>query len=255
MRGTTSFLTLLGLAALTMGCPRHPPDDDPAPDPCAVEKAYPLSIRFVERFGTPTPDTATSGQDITFEAQGLLYTSWKWQIGTDPRIHTGQRLSLYFRPTEYGRIAVRLIGTRPPNPACNPKDDGVDTVQRTLVLVPYSALSRAPIYGRFHGFNLDAPADTFTIRIFRAPCLPTPDVYDCSYIRNLGRGCQSPHFEVSPSWRGVFFNYGRNDYGCLTEFGKGWLTTRDSIRVEYAQFANSTSLDRVNRVFVGKRMR
>ena len=248
------MLALVGLAALTTGCPRHPPDD-PAPDPCAELLATPLAMQFLERTGTPTPDTAISGQSITFEAAGQPYTSWSWRIGTDPRPHTGQRVSLFFQPTESGRLTVQLIGTRPPNKACTPTDDGVDTVRRTLVLMPYAALAQAPIYGRFHGYNLDAPADTFTVRIFRAPRQPTPDEEDYTYLRGLGRGCQSPHFTAQPAWRGAFFNYGRNDYGCLTEFGKGGLVTRDSIRFEYEQFASNTSLQRVARVFVGRRIR
>ncbi len=254
MRGTRCIPILFVLAVLTTGCPRHHPDD-PKPDPCAALVARPLSISFIERFGTPTPDTANSGQDITFEAAGRYYTSWRWKIGTDPREQTGQRVSLYFRPTEFGRLTVQLIGTRAPNTACDPKDDGIDTVQRTLVLMPYAAIARAPILGRFHGYNLDAPRDTFTVRIFQAPRYPTPVEEDYTYIRNLGQGCQSPYFEAPVSWRGVTFNYGGSDFGCLTEAGNGYLTSRDSIRFEYYQFKYFNSLERVNRVFVGRRVR
>ena len=75
-----------------------------------------------------------------------------------------------------------------------------------------------------------------------------------SYLRNLGRGCRSPYFSIGLTWRGIWFNYGGNDFNCLTESGTGYLTTRDSIRVDYSQFESGTSLKRVTRVFKGRRV-
>ena len=126
---------------------------------------------------------------------------------------------------------------------------------RSLTLVS-RAIYRAPVYGRFLGSNTDAPRDTFTIRVLSGqdPYNPgSPIPYD--FMRNLGHGCQSPRFTVGLTWRGLNFSYGRNDYSCLTEAGFGYLTTRDSIRIQYSQFESSTSLMRVNRVFRGRRVR
>ena len=50
-------LALLGSALLWTGCRKDTPVK-PAPDPCVGTKANPLSFRFLENYGTPTPDTA-----------------------------------------------------------------------------------------------------------------------------------------------------------------------------------------------------
>ena len=78
-------------------------------------------------------------------------------------------------------------------------------------------------------------------------------MYD--FLRNLGRGCQSPYFTIGLTWRGVWFNYGSNDFNCLTDSGTGYLTTRDSIRIDYSQNESSSNSKRVNRVFKGRRVR
>ena len=247
-------LALLGSALLTAAC--HKDHPAPEPDPCLGTKANPLSFRFLESFGgTPTPDTAFVGEAITFDGPGAPYTRYEWRVGTDPRPFTQRRFTLYF--PDAGPVAVRLIAQRPANLRCFPNDDGADTLTKTLTLVRRTRY-RAPIYGRFLGSNADAPRDTFTVRVFSAPDYSQPNnpgAAPVDYLRNLGRGCQSPYFGVNLAWRGISFSYGGNDYGCLTELGAGYLTTRDSIRIDYAQQENDRSLNRVNRVFRGRRVR
>ncbi len=252
---TLPALALLGSALLWAGCRRDTPT--PKPDPCAGVKANPLTFRFLENYGTPTPDTAFTKQTISFEAPGAPYTAYEWQVGSDPRPFTQRKFSLYFPEAATGPLVVRLIARRPPNLRCFPKDDGVDTLTQQLTLV-HRTQQRAAIYGRYLGSNTDAPRDTFTIRVFSGPSYQLPvdplaAPYD--YLRNLGRGCQSPYFGIGLTWRGFWLHYGRNDFGCLTESGTGYLTTRDSIQIEYSQFASDRSFQRVNRVFKGRRTR
>ncbi|UOQ96531.1 hypothetical protein MUN81_14930 [Hymenobacter sp. 5317J-9] len=248
-------LALLGSALLVAACHRDTPT--PEPDPCLGLKANPLAFRFLENYGTPTPDTAFTKQTISFEAPGAPYTSYEWRVGTDPRVFTTRKFGLFFPEAATGTYAVRLIATRPPNTRCFAKDDGVDTLTQVLTLVNRTQ-RRAVIYGKFLGSNTDAPRDTFTIRVFQAPDFHQPNdplaaPYD--YLRNLGRSCQSPYFGIGLTWRGINFNYGGNDFNCLTETGTGYLTTRDSIRVDYSQFESDQSLKRVSRVFKGRRVR
>lgn len=247
-------LALLSSAVLWAGCHKDAPVT-PAPDPCIGAKANPLSFRFLENYGTPTPDTAFTKQTISFEGPGAPYTTYQWQVGSDPRSFTQRKFSLYFPEAANGPYAVRLIATRPPNRQCFPKDDGVDTLTQVLTLVNRTQVPAA-IYGKFLGSNTDAPRDTFSIRVFQDldPYTPSsPILYD--FLRNLGRGCQSPYFTIGLTWRGVWFNYGSNDFNCLTDSGTGYLTTRDSIRIDYSQNESSSSPKRVNRVFKGRRVR
>lgn len=247
-------LTLAGSAALGTSCERHS-SPDPEPDVCRTARANPLTFRFLENYGTPTPDTAYSKQDITFEAPGAPYTSYEWKIGNDTRSFTQKKFTLYFYENNVGDLPVHLIARRPLNTKCFPKDDGVDTLTKVLTLLPRS-FRKGPIYGKFQGSNLDAPKDTFTIRVFQGADpfnVNSPIPYD--FLRNLGRGCQSPYFTIGLTWRGIWFNYGANDFSCLTESGTGYLTTRDSIRVEYSQLENDRSFKRLNRVFLGRRVR
>ena len=246
-------LALLGSAALWAGCHR----DTPAPDPCFGSKANPLSFRFLENYGTPTPDTAFSKQTISFEGPGAPYTSYQWQVGSDSRSFTQRKFSLYFPENATGTYTVRLIATRPPNTRCFAKDDGVDTLTQTLTLV-HRTQQTAAVYGRYLGSNTDSPRDTFSIRVFQGPDYTQPNdpaaaPYD--YLRNLGRGCQSPYFGIGLTWRGFELNYGNTDFGCLYESGAGYLTTHDSIRIDYSQLESAQSTKRVSRVFKGRRVR
>ena len=244
-------LALLGSALLWAGCSH----DAPAPDPCLGTRANPLSFRFLENYGTPTPDTAFTKQTISFEAPRAPYTAYQWQVGNDPRSFTQRKLSLYFPEAANGTYAVRLIATRPPNRQCFAKDDGVDTLTQVLTLVNRSQ-QRAAIYGKFLGSNTDTPRDTFSIRVFQdldpyTPGGTTP--YD--FLRNLGRGCRSPYFTIGLTWRGIEFNYGSIDFNCLYESGSGYLTSRDSIRIDYSQNESAQSTKRVSHVFKGRRVR
>ena len=247
---------LLGSALLWAGCHKDTPVK-PAPDPCLGIKANPLSFRFLENYGTPTPDTAFTKQTISFEAPSAPYTAYQWQVGSDPRSFTQRKFSLYFPEAMNGTYAVRLIATRPPNTRCFAKDDGIDTLTQVLTLVQRSQ-QRAAIYGRFLGSNTDAPRDTFSVRVFTAPDYHQPNdpaaaPYD--YLRNLGRGCQSPYFAIGLTWRGFWFKYDQTDFACLAESGTGFLIARDSIQIDYSRYESDRIFTRVNRVFKGRRIR
>ncbi len=225
-------------------------EKEPLPDPCQGQKANPLTFEFREAFGTPTPDTAYNDQTVGLIGPGKPYTKYKWLIGRiDER--EGPRVGVSFDEFTLGNIPVRLIATRPPNLACFPKDDGVDTLTKTLTLMPYRD-ARAPIYGKFQGANKDTPRDTFTVRIYQGPNFFQPNnpaAEFTNYLVGVPKGCRVPYFDIGLTWRGISPNSG----GCTgLNVNLGYLTTRDSIRLEYRAQVSPTIIDKV---FVGRRVR
>ena len=225
-------------------------NDEVLPNPCKGLKANPLTVRFVEAFGTPTPDTAYNNQPMAFQGPGKPYTSYKWLVGqVDER--AGRSIVVSFDDKTLGDIPVRLIATRPPNTACFKNDDGVDTLTKMLTLVPYQD-QRAPIYGKFQGANKDTPLDTFTVRIYQGPNFTFPNnpaAERMNYVVGIPKGCRTLYHDVGLTWRGIAAGGGN---GCANFDLKGFLTTRDSIRFEYRTQVVPKIVDNV---FLGKRVR
>lgn len=227
----------------------------PKPNPCLNQTLPVLAFDFVDRLGFSTPDTAILG-DVTFAGPGAPYTSYEWQVGTDPRVFTRQRFSLFFgTPALYRTFPVRLIAHRPPNVACFAKDDGVDTLTRSLTIMPYADAS-SPILGRFHGANLDTPADTFTVRITAEPDRRypgDPTAPRTVYMQNLpNKVCPFTVKEgVGCGWRGVEID----GIGCGVAYGTALLDDdRRTLRITYS-WVNLPDPKSLNRVFVGRRVR
>ena len=223
--------------------------NQPLPDPCAGQRANPLTMQFIEAFGTPTPDTACNNQPVALRGPGAPYTSYKWLVGAvDQR--TGRTVVVSFDQFTLGSIPVRLIATRPPNTACFKNDDGVDTLTQTLTLMPERD-PRAPIYGKFRGANKDTPRDTFTVRTYEGPDFRypnNPSVYS-NYVAGIPKGCLTPYRYAGFTWRGMTATSG----GCTSfDITKGYITTRDSIRIEYRAQVTPTIIDKI---FLGKRVR
>ena len=204
----------------------------------------------MEAFGTPTPDTAYNSQTVALQGPGAPYTRYEWLVGPTFQ-RTGRTTAVRFDAQTLGPVPVRLIATRPPNTACFKNDEGVDTLTQTLTLMPFRD-QRAPIYGKFQGSHLDTPRDTFTVRIYSGPnsVFPNnPAAEPSNYAVGLPKGCRKPYVDIGLTWRGITANSG----GCTSlNITKGYLTTRDSIRIEYRTQVTPTIVDKV---FLGKRVR
>ena len=238
-------IVLAGLSAA--GCHSR---EQLSPSPCQGLAANPLTFQFTEAFGTPTPDTAYNDQVLTMRGPASSYTSYEWLVGAADQ-RTGQNIVVAFDAQTQGPIPVRLIAKRPLNTACFPKDDGVDTLTKVLTLVPGRAW-RAPIYGKFRGANRDTPTDTFTVRVYMGPNFfypNDPGAEPTNYLVGLPKGCQDPHHNVRVNWRGFSAMNGTN---CSRLDSKGYLTTRDSIHIEYRTQVAPTVIDKV---FLGKRVK
>ena len=226
-----------------------------APNPCLSQALPVLAFDFVDRLGLTTPDTAILGV-VTFAGPGAPYTSYEWRVGNDPRVFTQKSFGLGFNTANlYGTVPVRLIARRPPNLACFAKDDGVDTLTKSLTIVPY-ALATSPILGRFRGANLDAPADTFTVRILVEPDRRLPGIPNAPpavYLHNLpNKVCPfTVDEQVGGGWRGVEID----GIGCGLAYGTALLgDDRRTLRITYSM-VNLPNPTRFDRIFVGRRVR
>lgn len=252
--GFRSCTGMVVILAFLSAC--HDKAHEQEPSPCMAQALPVLTFDIIERTGTTTPDSAVVGA-VTFLGPGAPYTTYEWKIGNDARTFTQQRVALNFNDADLlHTYPVRLIAHRPPNRACFAKDAGVDTLIRTITIMPFAS-RKSPLLGRFQGANLDAPADTFTVRFAAEPDhrypLGTPNVPTLVYLTNLGRGCKSPWFEVAAGWHGGEFDYSRNDYNCFAEVGTAQVANdRRTVRIEYSQLQNFPN--RTNRVFVGHRV-
>ena len=132
---------------------------------------------------------------------------------------------------------------------------GVDTLTKALTIMPYASAS-SPVLGRFHGANLDAPADTFTVRITAEPDRRypgDPTAPRTVYLQNLpNKVCPySVKEQVGGGWRGAFID----GIGCGVAYGTAQLEDdRRTLRITYSM-VNLPDPKSVNRVFVGRRVR
>ena len=171
----TSFL-FLTLALVSTSCKKEPPKCyDPANpdcenyDPCyGVEK---LSAAFVMEDVAITNDSGTQyiaedsifrGTDINFRS---TYTGIEfkhtWYVGS--QVLNGWQVSRSFfkvaRPTT---ITIRHVLEYPPDTACFPEDDGIDSVSQTFYLIEY--WDELATFGTFRVAN-ESSTDSFDFRI------------------------------------------------------------------------------------------
>jgi hypothetical protein len=97
---------------------------------------------------------------VHFKAK-LDGATYEWQVGNNGTVQTTKSFSLQFS-YRVGTIPVRLIVHKTPNPYCFPNDDGVDTVTKYLTI---TNVEPHPYFGKFKGYCLSKPEETFTIQI------------------------------------------------------------------------------------------
>jgi hypothetical protein len=99
--------------------------------------------------------------------------SYEWQVGAEPTPRTGREITVSFGWVAYGRVPIRLIARGTPNLACDPDDDGIDTVTREIMVLDRE---ESPISGRFFGRHTHLPAEQgFEVEIKVRPAIPYMD--------------------------------------------------------------------------------
>jgi hypothetical protein len=99
-------------------------------------------------------DTIGRGGQYTFTSE-LNYESYTWDvIGNPSFIRNTKSFTLTF--PEPIIIQMRLVGKRKPNAKCDPNDDGIDTIIKTITVLKVND-SIGLMYGKFIGYDSTNP--------------------------------------------------------------------------------------------------
>lgn len=209
-------------------------DPIPAPpDPCEGTTPFKADFMMLEEVADTAFqvfDSAIINRFITFKAIGD-YDSVKWEIGNSQNVFKKSTVSLYFNVLE-NRIPVTFTGYNSKGSNCFPATPTVQTVTKYLTIVPETS---AAAIGKFHGYNTDNPADTFTVILQRSPYF--------LHIKNLPKGCEGYNasqghtfyylgVEAAQGFIG-FVSKGTTAWKCGPFEARGYLSSRDTLIINY----------------------
>lgn len=251
--GSAAFLWV----ALAASSCSHDKEVATEPNPCATAQPNPLTFKMREQVGNQFFETdSTYPRTLSFRAP-RTYTTFRWKIGNDPKVFTDSSFTLEFTQA-VGTIPIQLIATRALNTTCFPHDDGVDTLTKSLTILPLDPQQpHAAIEGKYLGATLDAPQDTFTVRVYTAPVPYSPQDRGI-FLKNLNKGCQGTAMSIVGGYRSIVFNQGNfAGDGCKQVAGVGFLDPldRNKIRFVYSQIETAGATTRTPKTFVGNRIR
>ena len=164
MKTIKPFLSLIlfPLIVILFSCKKKPGD------PCIglTKPSGQFTIRELIGDTAFVADTVFRDNYLQFQTTEN-YESITWKVGSDPRVWTTPEFTLSFY-NELNTFPVTFTGTKQPNKICFPNDNGTYTSSKSFTVVeqvqkPFLTIS--PLVGKYKGYFLDKPADTFTIRI------------------------------------------------------------------------------------------
>ncbi len=250
---TLALLGCLGLAAC-----------DKDPDPCAALK--PVSADFDFYDGNTKIDTFMLPAKVTFKAKDSTALSYAWSFPNGENTSNKREFSLTFH-NEVGHVPVQLILRNKPQTACFPKDDGIDTVQKSIYLFHWSEANRLPNIGTFIGTHEDTPNKKFEIHIktFSRPDPEPRGWYGVgTRIFNLPEGCGNGDTTIVSWAPSIAYDtyktfkvdgYGSVGNGCPQTWGNG-VINGDKLIIDYSigiWNVNTKKLDITKRKFIGYR--
>lgn len=234
------LLTPLTLLLVLLACKRRD-----VIDPCSGVKQTVAQFTIKEIIGDTAfaADTIFRNNPVIFEA-ATTYDSVKWTVGNDPRSFTKPSFNLLFTDALV-TIPVRFTGYKKPATACFPGDMGVYAGEKRLTSVEQferAILTKSPMIGRYKGAYIDAPSDTFTVRIeyfdsakYNTSVTGAKNFY---WISNFPKGYRdstsstalrypelTEGIRVNMGFKALNIDYSRA--GCC--FGYAWLVGQDSL--------------------------
>lgn len=260
---------MLILMVLLTSCP----DEDPVkPDPCEGKKPVTAEFEIMESKYSDINDFMSRSDTILMKNIGNFIakeenSNYSWRIGDDDREFTTSKVSLRFLEV-LGKIPVRLIVKKTPDTLCFPNDDGIDTITKTLFVKKYT---ESDMIGNYWGVNLDAPRDSFLVSIGWYHSWSADNDY--YFINNLPNGCNDTMniykqidqpipddiigFQVKPMNKMLIFeSSGDKKTNCLGATGTAILTDgANDIEIDYNAFISRDDFTRINRKFIGRRIK
>jgi hypothetical protein len=253
-------LTLMLLAFVA--CKKKQSDPE-IPDP-------PASFKIEENVGgkwVETPSVLVYN-GVRFTASDL-YESYKWTIGYDTRTFTTRVTGLSFPDGGDNFVNIRLIAKKKAQHIKDTKDDGVDTLTRTMSILKWE---ESRIIGRYKGHVTTRPDDEFIMSVKYITYGSEPGFY----IKGINKDCVgSPEGSLYggstryyaneglencvPGATGLYFNAnGWVGGGCKNPMGLAYLTSQNDIQVDY-QITEQDAQDwknfiKTNETFVGTRI-
>jgi hypothetical protein len=231
-------LATLGILGLTT-C-----ETEKAPDPCAAMK--PVSADFDLYDGTVKTDTFILPVKVTFKAKDSTAQSYEWSFPNGTNTSDKNKFFLTFH-NDIGKIDVQLIIKNKPQIACFPKDDGIDTVTKSMFFIDFYDTEKLPYIGTFVGYEDVNPTHKFEIIIKDFGYLPIEPEPQKNYwtgvrIFNLPEGCgkgDTTMFSYSPGVGGNYKTFhfttgGLSHNGCPSLDGKGIMINKDKIIIDYS---------------------
>ncbi len=235
------------------------------PDPCAA--LTPVSADFDMYDGKVKTDTFWGGPaTIIFKAKDSTAQSYAWSFPNGENTSDKRQFFLTFH-NETGLIPVQLILKNKPRTACFPKDDGVDTLQKSAFIIDY--WDKPQWIGEFTGADDTNPNRKYTILIadFRLrPNEPQPtDIfYGGIRIYNFPEGCCTHRTTLKwapalPKIGSTYktFNYfegTQNSVGCPAVVVDAFMENADKIVINYTVLVyEGNKSHTVKRRFIGYR--
>jgi hypothetical protein len=183
-------------------------------------------------------DTVHLISSLTFKAKNSTYLSYKWLVGSDPKVHKTNTIILDFKLNSAESIPVTLMVEGSSERNCNNKNDWKDTITKIIHFRHY--LEHA-IFGEYRGSLTNKPNEKFNVRIMpghgrfdgeingRYPYLfglPTNVAKENEPIYFADTAIETKGFSNTVA---VFSNQNRNQPECLAELDQ----KTGNIKIEY----------------------
>jgi len=224
---------LLSIILISAKCSR---DDDLPFDACKDKVAFKADFTIEEKIGDTSfiTNRALAPGYLFFKAKGE-YDSVRWFIGDPQNTSTRFNHVLYFEQAE-GNVQVTFIGYRKPKTQCFPNEKTIDTLKKTVTIVPRD--NKAAIVGRYLGYNTNNPSDTFSVYINADNSVGIWQYF----VKNLPKNCPGAFSgsDAPPRFIGLNVSAGNFAFSidngstvCRAVIGFGYLKTYDTLTINY----------------------